>query len=537
MIARRVWPKGRLLVAAAALTSLASIAAEDEGGEPDFELVRGPPRTPVLEDATPDDLEGGRELFRRARAGDFISAFTNERFENLARPEQLQLFQDEGRFEDLFLDGDEAFEFEPDRTMGAGYSRSSRAFVPPPLPLAGSPVHEGNHGGSDGASCRACHFVGGPDGAGSSTQRALFRGDGRFLSSAVVRDAPHVMGLGYISRIAREMEAELLVTLLEAEDLAVTTVIPLSLPLVAKGIGFGELVARPGGVVDRSRVDGVSPDLIIRPFGRKGRHADLPTLIDEALQVHQGMQSASRVRDFLGRTDVLGEGPPSDPDGDGVVASLLLQDGQEGAEASYAQATLMAGYLSLLGVPEVHPPQRADLLVSWTRGRELLDEVGCTLCHVEKLVLNSDIVEVKARGGYDLTLSFSLQESGQETRAVRTDDGVSAGPGGRTPIFPYTDLKRHFLGEALAEAVDEELPDGADVIPGSVWLTRSLWGLADTAPYMPDGRAATVHDAIVLHGGEAAGMRDAYLALKDTDQAALRAFLLSLTRGGTVLVE
>lgn len=500
------------------------LAAEGDGDEgTTVELVRGPPRPSPIDGATTTALQAGRALFQRGRADDFIGQFRNERLENLAQPAQLQLFQDEGRFEDLFLDGDDAFAFEADTSMGAG--------------SAARPVHEGSRGGSDGASCRGCHFVGGPDGAGSSTQRALLRGDGRRLSSAVVRDAPHVMGLGYIARVAKEMEAELLLTLLEAEDLAATTSIPVVLSLSAKGVGFGELVARPGGIVDRSRVDGVSPDLVIRPFGRKGRHADLTALVDEALQVHHGLQSASRVREFLGRGDVLGDGPPSDPDGDGVTASVLLQDGQEGAEASSAQAPLLAGYLSMLGVPEIHPPRRADLLVGWTKGRELLDSVGCTICHVERLVLNSDVVEVSARGGYDLTLSFSLEAVGEEPRALRTDDGVSAGPGGRTPIFPYTDLKRHSLGDAVAEAVDEPLPDGADVIAGSVWLTRSLWGLADTAPYMPDGRAATVHDAIVLHGGEAAGMRDAYLALSDEEQASLRSFLLSLTRAAPVLVE
>jgi CxxC motif-containing protein (DUF1111 family) len=39
-----------------------------------------------------------------------------------------------------------------------------------------------------------------------------------------------------------------------------------------------------------------------------------------------------------------------------------------------------------------------------------------------------------------------------------------------------------------------------------------------------------VHEAIVLHGGEATRARDAYLALDDGGRAAVRVFLASLSR-------
>jgi CxxC motif-containing protein (DUF1111 family) len=63
-----------------------------------------------------------------------------------------------------------------------------------------------------------------------------------------------------------------------------------------------------------------------------------------------------------------------------------------------------------------------------------------------------------------------------------------------------------------------------------MFLTRPLWGLAETAPYLHDGRAPTVHDAILLHGGEAAAARDAYLALDAKGRASVRVFLASLSR-------
>jgi len=88
----------------------------------------------------------------------------------------------------------------------------------------------------------------------------------------------------------------------------------------------------------------------------------------------------------------------------------------------------------------------------------------------------------------------------------------------------FSDLKRHDMGSALASPA----PQGT--IPARMFLTRSLWGLAETAPYLHDGRAPTLHDAIVLHGGEAAKSRDAYLALAEPARASVRVFLASLSR-------
>jgi CxxC motif-containing protein (DUF1111 family) len=81
------------------------------------------------------------------------------------------------------------------------------------------------------------------------------------------------------------------------------------------------------------------------------------------------------------------------------------------------------------------------------------------------------------------------------------------------------------MGAELADPVDH--PAG---IPRSHFLTRPLWGLAETAPFLHDGRAATLHDAIRWHGGEAEASRDAYLALDEDDRRSLEVFLLSLTR-------
>ncbi len=57
------------------------------------------------------------------------------------------------------------------------------------------------------------------------------------------------------------------------------------------------------------------------------------------------------------------------------------------------------------------------------------------------------------------------------------------------------------------------------------WRTPPLWGVRDSAPYMHDGRAETLLEAITLHGGESAATRDRFLNLPVLDRHAIIAFL------------
>jgi CxxC motif-containing protein (DUF1111 family) len=61
-----------------------------------------------------------------------------------------------------------------------------------------------------------------------------------------------------------------------------------------------------------------------------------------------------------------------------------------------------------------------------------------------------------------------------------------------------------------------------------VWLTRPLWGVGSTAPYLHDGRASTLEEAIRAHGGEGEAARDAYDDLDEEKRAQIIAFLNSL---------
>ena len=60
------------------------------------------------------------------------------------------------------------------------------------------------------------------------------------------------------------------------------------------------------------------------------------------------------------------------------------------------------------------------------------------------------------------------------------------------------------------------------------WRTPPLWGLRDSAPYLHDGRAAMVADAIALHGGEGMAAARAYERLSEKERGQVELFLQTL---------
>jgi CxxC motif-containing protein (DUF1111 family) len=95
---------------------------------------------------------------------------------------------------------------------------------------------------------------------------------------------------------------------------------------------------------------------------------------------------------------------------------------------------------------------------------------------------------------------------------------VKVGLGVSVPLF--ADLKRHDMGPGLEEHTGDTLDP--------YYQTARLWGVADTAPYLHDGRAATLSEAILWHGGEAQASRDLFAGLPDEERTDLLAFLRTL---------
>lgn len=162
-----------------------------------------------------------------------------------------------------------------------------------------------------------------------------------------------------------------------------------------------------------------------------------------------------------------------------------------GSELDDEYLNKLSAYVSLLGVGA-----RRNLDDPVTlQGEGLFNSAGCNACH-----------------------SDTFQTSVFHPHAELRDQ----------TIHPYTDLLLHDMGPGLADTLVD-----ADVA-SSEWRTPPLWGIGLTAgvsggeAYLHDGRARTLQEAILWHGGEAETVKQAFVAMSAADQNALIAFLQSL---------
>lgn len=106
-------------------------------------------------------------------------------------------------------------------------------------------------------------------------------------------------------------------------------------------------------------------------------------------------------------------------------------------------------------------------------------------------------------------------------------------------IYPYTDLLLHDMGDDLADrTIAGKLPakdTQVEFLANSYeWRTPALWGIGlaqnvdPQATFLHDGRARTLMEAVLWHGGEAENQRQKVLKLDKQGRAELNAFLKSL---------
>jgi CxxC motif-containing protein (DUF1111 family) len=99
-------------------------------------------------------------------------------------------------------------------------------------------------------------------------------------------------------------------------------------------------------------------------------------------------------------------------------------------------------------------------------------------------------------------------------------------PSPKGPVQAYTDLLLHEMGDELDGGATEQ------GVASGEWRTAPLWGLsrvlASGASFLHDGRARTLEEAILAHGGEGNASRSRYIALDRRDRDRLLAFLSSL---------
>src|SRR6185369_8084207 len=164
------------------------------------------------------------------------------------------------------------------------------------------------------------------------------------------------------------------------------------------------------------------------------------------------------------------------------------------------------------------PPTNTSFVDDFIRGRDEFQSLGCASCHRPMLLLRSAVLEVDGLPPIDLAREM-------RSPAIQYDEAV-----GGYPVWLFSDLKRHDMGAANRARHEQR-----GVAP-EMYLTPRLWGVADSQPYLHDGRAPSLDYAIAGHDGEGAAARAAYAALSREDKGALRVYLMSLRRAPRVVV-
>ncbi len=206
-------------------------------------------------------------------------------------------------------------------------------------------------------------------------------------------------------------------------------------------------------------------------------------------------------------------------------------------ELTIGDITAVTIYQAALGVPGQLLPEDPVERAAVEHGESVFDAVGCSACHVPEMRLDSRyFVEPNpfnppgTWADSEQSFRYDMTSEGQGPYLERDGDGAM--------IHAYTDLKRHDLCDAedredairyyCNEQLAQNRPD-QDGKPGTeFFLTRKLWDVGNSAPYGHLGDLTTITEAILMHGGEARPIRDAFTELSFEDQQALVSFLYSL---------
>ena len=325
----------------------------------------------------------------------------------------------------------------------------------------------------NGRSCVQCHNTPAPGGASPITVTRFGR------TANGVFDPLEAKGGSLLQRFAVDPAALELVPP-EANTIAQRESTPLF------GLGLIEAIpdaaiianatrAKPDGVRGRAAMvaDIASGDLRVGRFGWKAQHATLLAFSGDA---------------YLNEMGVTNRFFPAEnaPNGNTALLAAFKRtaDPEDAVDPDSGRGDVdaLADFMRLLA-----PPPRLTQTASARSGETLFAQIGCTSCHVPTMT------------------------TARHPVAALSEKSVSL----------YSDLLLHDMG-SLNDGIAQ-----ADARPNEI-KTPPLWGLRVSAPYLHDGRAATVDQAIRQHDGEARRVRDRYVGLTPALRQQILDFLNSL---------
>ncbi|MFT4002371.1 MAG: di-heme oxidoredictase family protein [Rhizobium sp.] len=228
-------------------------------------------------------------------------------------------------------------------------------------------------------------------------------------------------------------------------------------------------------------------EIALGRFGWKAQNATVRDQVADAFSADIGISTPDRPN---------AHGDCTDREARCLVMPTGVQKRLGDTEAPDPVLPLVTFYSENLAVPARRTAGASDVL----HGKDMFYRSGCTACHTPKFVTRDGI---KDKDGKDSPQAFQL-------------------------IWPYSDFLLHDMGEGLSDGQQVGVASGRD------WRTPPLWGIGLTQTvsgrqaYLHDGRARTLTEAILWHGGEAEKARNAFADLSKDDRQALINFLESL---------
>ena len=251
--------------------------------------------------------------------------------------------------------------------------------------------------------------------------------------------------------------------------------------------GAGLIDAIPDAVIEaaaKRRLPGSSPvkgrvsrlkDGRIGRFGWKAQTATLEDFVLSAAAGEMGLE-------------VPGRHQAADPRLPGLEAT--------GLDMEKSECDALTAYVRALPAPIVLEPADAQESAQFKSGEETFKAVGCAHCHLPKLG--------EVQGIYSDLLLHDM-----------------------SPKLADSDMYSVFVG-GVPRADRAEAQDRPGAASISEWRTPPLWGLRDSGPYLHDGRAANIDEAIALHAGQGASSARRYAELSPRRKRHLAAFLNAL---------
>ncbi len=250
--------------------------------------------------------------------------------------------------------------------------------------------------------------------------------------------------------------------------------------------------------------------------------------------------------ELIPESTILGFADPNDANGDGIkghanyVFNPFTQKTELGrfglkANTSTLHLQVATAFQQDMGLTSYIQPKKSiwgqDQMrhVPDTVNTDLADTmVDAVIFYVRSLAVPArrNVTDEQVKHGEKLFKQINCTTCHRPTMYTGVDVNLPALSNQR--IHPYTDMLVHDLGAGLSDNRPDYLANGAE------WRTPPLWGIGmfeqtnGTPYYLHDGRARTIQEAILWHGGEAQNSRDQFSQLSKADRKAVIAFLQSL---------